>query len=373
MSRPGRRTEIGPIETVDARRRILPLLIFVGVVATMFWWASDALADQFAERGDGVIVDDIEVPFLSKVPLIEAIDKVESLGLEVEYLFAPNEVIPFGAVSAQRPLPGTKLISGSLVLLLVSEGPAQYMVPDVAGQQWQDAADVIAVANLTPKPEAAFSETVRIGEVIETRPSPGKSLPIGSPVVIVVSGGKSPKIVPKVEGLRIEEGMNQIGLAGLGIGSIVREYTGAEPGIVLRTEPGAGALLGRDQPVTVVVTGPAPTVEVPSVEALREADAVSKMQEAGLDVTVRPWQVPTGAPEVGRVIRQGIPPAAKVPPNFKVELLVGVAPPPPTTAPPVTSIATVPTVVTTVPTSTTVTVSPTPTSSTTTAPGVNVG
>ena len=191
--------------------------------------------------------------------------------------------------------------------------------------------------------------------------------------MIVVSGGKSPKIVPKVEGLRIEEGMNQIGLAGLGIGSIVREYTGAEPGIVLRTEPGAGALLGRDQPVTVVVTGPAPTVEVPSVEALREADAVSKMQEAGLDVTVRPWQVPTGAPEVGRVIRQGIPPAAKVPPNFKVELLVGVAPPPPTTAPPVTSIATVPTVVTTVPTSTTVTVSPTPTSSTTTAPGVNVG
>ena len=373
MSRPGRRTEIGPIETVDARRRILPLLIFVGVVATMFWWASDALADQFAERGDGVVVDDIEVPFLSKVPLIEAIDKVESLGLEVEYLFAPNEVIPFGAVSAQRPLPGTKLISGSLVLLLVSEGPAQYMVPDVAGQQWQDAADVITVANLTPKPEAAFSETVRIGEVIETRPSPGKSLPIGSPVVIVVSGGKSPKIVPKVEGLRIEEGMNQIGLAGLGIGSIVREYTGAEPGIVLRTEPGAGALLGRAQPVTVVVTGPAPTVEVPSVEALREADAVSKMQEAGLDVTVRPWQVPTGAPEVGRVIRQGIPPAAKVPPNFKVELLVGVAPPPPTTAPPVTSIATVPTVVTTVPTSTTVTVSPTPTSSTTTAPGVNVG
>lgn len=132
----------------------------------------------------------------------------------------------------------------------------------------------------------------------------------------MVSGGKSPKIVPKVEGLQIE-GMNQIGLAGLGIGSIVREYTGAEPGIVLRTEPGAGALLGRDQPVTVVVTGPAPTVEVPSVEALREADAVSKMQEAGLDVTVRPWQVPTGAPEVGRVIPSGHSACGQGPTQFQ--------------------------------------------------------
>jgi beta-lactam-binding protein with PASTA domain len=343
------------VETVDARRRYIPLLVFAAVVALLFWWASDALAKQFAEQGDGVVVEDVEVPFLGGKTLDQAQGIVEGLNLEYEYVYAPNEVVPVGTVSAQRPLAGTKLIEGSLVLLVISEGPAQFVVPDVAGQQWQDAANVITAANLTATPKAEFNETVRIGEVIETRPSPGKALPAGSPVVVVVSGGKTPRLVPKIEGLPIEQGMNQLGLAGLGIGQIVREYTGAPEGTVLRTDPSAGALLGRDQPVTLVVAGPEPTVEVPSVEGLREEDALARFDEAGIEAVVQPWQVEPGAPEVGRVVRQGTLPAAKIPPGSKVELLVGVAPAVPTTQAPSTGQSSPPaTVSTTVTTVTTV-------------------
>ncbi len=326
-------------------------MVFAVVAGLLFWWASDALAKQFEEQGEGVVVEDVEVPFVGGKPLDQARAQIEGLNLEYEYVYAPNEVVPVGTVSAQRPLAGTKLIEGSLVLLVISEGPAQFVVPDVAGQQWQDATNVMSVANLQPVPKPEFNETVRIGEVIETRPSPGRALPAGSPVVVVVSGGKTPRLVPKIDGLPIEQGMNQIGLAGLGIGRIVREYTGAPEGTVLRTDPGAGTLLGRDQPVTLVVAGPEPTVEVPSVEGLREGDAVAKFNEAGITAVIQPWQVEPGAPEVGRVVRQGTLPLAKVPPGSKVELLVGVAPAAPTTAAPTpkppSSIATVPTTVAT--------------------------
>lgn len=329
-------TEVGGWETVDPRRRILPLICFVAIVAGLLVWATKAFGQEFDKTHEEIAIPDIEVPFEGGKPLAKARADIEARGLEVDTIESPNELVPPGVVSAQNPAAGAKLPEGSLVILVVSQGTAQFTVPDVTGQQWQDAIDVISLSSLTPVPRAEYSETVRVGEVIATKPSPGTRLPLGANVEVSLSAGKSPRVVPNVVNKPVAQAMNEIGLGGLGIGTIHTVYDDRPAGVVVSTDPPAGSFMNRDAPVTVTITGGRPTIEVPSVEGLREADAVDKIVSAGLKVRVLPWAVTYGAPETGRVVRQGTPPLAKVDPDQVVELLVGTAPPPPTTQPPPT-------------------------------------
>lgn len=336
----GRVTEIGDVEVVDGGKRWGSLAIGLVALVALTWIAVASLGSRLGVEDD-LAVPDILVADYSGRPVAKAQRAVERAGLVADIQTAPNDLdeFPVGTVFSQRPADGTKLAAGSGVTLIVSSGPSQFVVPDVTGQQLPEAQKLILDTGLFPKPIAEYSEQVRVGEVIETRPRAGTEAAQLSVVEIVVSAGYAPRRVPKMVGKPAEKALNLLGRSGLGAGEIDAVYRrDAEIGTVLSVDPGEGTVLPRNSAVNVLIAGPPPVATVPSVEGLSEDEAYGSLANAGLDVRVLSIRVPIGSPDDGRVVSQGVPPQAEVAPGFTVEIIVGKAPPPPTTtAPPTTA------------------------------------
>ena len=337
---PARVTEIGDYEVVDGGQRWTSLAVALVALVLLMWLAVDAFSQRLGVERD-VVVPDIQVLDFGGQGLAEAQRGVEASGLVAAIEFRANdrEEFPPGTIFTQRPLQGTKLPAGSRVTLVASSGPSQFVVPDVAGQELDEAQRLVSAIGLKPKAVPQYSDSVRVNEVIESRPRPGTEAAENSEVEIVVSAGYAPRKVPKMVDLPAAEALNLLGRSGLGAGDIETVYRAdAEEGTVLEVSPKAGTILPRNSAVDVVIAGPPPMVGVPSVEGLGRERAEAEVADAGLEARILVLRVPLGSPDDGRVISQGIPPQTEVAPGFEVELIVGLAPPPPTTAPPPTTV-----------------------------------
>ena len=96
------------------------------------------------------------------------------------------------------------------MVLLVSEGPADRVVPRVPESRELDAAaGALDAIQLVPRLVQEFSAEVPEGAVISFRPASGNSLPIGSTVQVRVSLGPMPPPEPEepAEGAEGEEGL----------------------------------------------------------------------------------------------------------------------------------------------------------------------
>lgn len=337
---PARVTEIGDYEVVDGGQQWLSLAVALVALVLLMWLAVDAFSQRLGVERD-VVVPDIQVQDFSGQGLAEAQRAVEASGLVAAVEFRANDLeeFPPGTIFTQRPLDGTKLSAGSRVTLVASSGPSQFVVPDVAGQELDEAQRLVTAIGLKPKAIPEYSDSVRVNEVIETRPRPGTEAAENSEVEIVVSAGYAPRKVPKMVGLPAAEALNLLGRSGLGAGDLETVYRAdAEEGTVLEVSPAEATVLPRNSAFDVVIAGPPPTVGVPSVEGLGRERAEGEVADAGLEASILVLQVPLGSPDDGRVISQGVPPQTEVEPGFEIELIVGLAPPPPTTAPPPTTV-----------------------------------
>lgn len=166
-------------------------------------------------------------------------------------------------------------------------------MPDVTGQELEEAEQLLNATGLLAKAVPEYSDSVRVNEVIESRPRSGTEAAQGSTVSIVVSAGYAPRRVPKMVDVQAQKALNLLGRSGLGVGSIDTVYRqGAKAGNVLETSPPAGTVLTRNSAVDVVIAGPPPTVSVPSVEGLSQSRAEGEVVDAGLTVKLLLLQVP---------------------------------------------------------------------------------
>jgi serine/threonine-protein kinase len=147
-------------------------------------------------------------------------------------------------------------------------------------------------------------------------------------VALTVSNGPAPRVVPALVGTDLNSSLVALGRSGLGIGSITRTYKAGQPeGIVLSTDPAAGAQVPRELPVDLSVTGPAPTSTVPSMTGLLQATAESLARSAGVHLDEVTKAVPPGDASAGRVVSQGVPPFADVPTGSSVQVMIAVVDP----------------------------------------------
>ena len=98
--------------------------------------------------------------------------------------------IQAGNIIAQNPTPGTSVVPGTAVDVVVSAGPARFDVPDVVGLPQADAQDKIVAAGLVVgRVTPSNSENIPIGNVISQVPLAETPLPRGWAVNLVVSTG----------------------------------------------------------------------------------------------------------------------------------------------------------------------------------------
>jgi hypothetical protein len=145
----------------------------------------------------GVLVIGGGAYFFTTTPAVEVVGMSESraiAALEEQGLTATvrneefSNTVPKGSVTAQEPMAGTRVGSGSKVSLVLSRGPAR-TVPNVEGDQVSAATSAVESASLQVSRADEPSDTVPEGQVISQSPASGTDLEDGDTVSLVVSSG----------------------------------------------------------------------------------------------------------------------------------------------------------------------------------------
>jgi len=218
--------------------------------------AQDPPPGAFVAKGGAVDVVVSRGPPPVPVPNVAGRTAAEAQYILAQAGFVPDAsnrrydpTIPKGTVISTSPAGGGRAPPESTVHILVSDGPAPIPIPSVANQTAANAAQALTSAGFVPVAQNAYSDTVPVGEVIDTNP-PGGSLALrGTQVVMHVSQGPQPVAVPNVKGMTVEAASQA--LAAVGLVPDVQNYGPGKP--VQSQSPIAGAVVKKGSTVTLVL------------------------------------------------------------------------------------------------------------------------
>ena len=171
-----------------------------------------------------------------------------------------------GTVVEQNPQEGEQVQRNSKVTISVSGGPSTTEVPDLAGFTLDEARQALQNVGLTVGDTEQVDNTrVEKGNVIESEPSAGSSVEVGTAVTLKVSSGKVE--VPDVVGMTRDEAASA--LSDLGFKNKTTYVESTEPeDTVLKQSIAAGKSADYGSQITLTVARPAPPTptETPTTE-----------------------------------------------------------------------------------------------------------
>ncbi|MTV25171.1 Stk1 family PASTA domain-containing Ser/Thr kinase [Nitriliruptoraceae bacterium ZYF776] len=128
--------------------------------------------------------------------------------------------------------------------------------------------------------------------------------------------------VPDLVGLTVEQAQDQLEQRGLVLGDVEEEADeDAEPGTILRTNPGEGEQVDEGSAVDIVISTGAELTTVPDLRGLTEEEALAALREAGLTQGTREREFSSEVPE-GRIISQDPGSGGEVPVGSSVSYVV---------------------------------------------------
>lgn len=96
------------------------------------------------------------------------------------------------------------------------------IIPDLVNVSSERAQDDLAKLDLTSKIVIETSSEVAEGNVIRTDPEAGVSVEEGSTVTLHVSSGEETVVMPKIEGMALDDATNALKAAGLELGTVIQ-------------------------------------------------------------------------------------------------------------------------------------------------------
>jgi serine/threonine-protein kinase len=262
-----------------------------------------------------------------------AAQTLQNRGFEVDIQRVVNAAVPRDRVATQNPSPGRRAPKGSTVTLVVSEGPGQATVPQVAGLPRARAAAALRQAGFRVAVTQAYSADVPAGRVVSASPPEGSTAERGATVRLTVSRGAEPVTVPDVVGKDVAEARGLLEGRGLHVTQRDRVSQGAPEGRVLAQSPAGGGTAKPGSRVTLTVAKAPPSVAVPDLTGATRDEARLELRRAGF--SVRTVSQPVDTPDQdGTVVDQDPAPGEQRPKGSSVTIRVGrFTPPAPDTTP----------------------------------------
>ncbi|WP_146057182.1 PASTA domain-containing protein, partial [Streptomyces sp. SM14] len=229
-------------------------------------------------------------PGVYDVSEAEATQTLREAGLRVEVETEHSPTVDAGNVITTDPARGDRIRRNATVTMTVSLGPEVATVPDVTGEELEDARELIGDAGLTPgKVSYEFDEGVARGSVVSTSPAAGEERRPDSPVELTVSRGVEipvPDVVGEQEGTAMQL-LEEAGFEAEPEGE--RVHSRHPEGTVAEQSPDSGEAAGEGDTVTLTISkGPA-MIEVPDVRGKDEDEAIGILEDAGFEVRVQRW------------------------------------------------------------------------------------
>jgi len=121
--------------------------------------------------------------------------------------------------------------------------------------------------------------------VVSQEPKGGKMVQSQTTVDLVVTGNSNDVPVPNVTGLTPPVAGDQIGAAGLNVGSQSQQCSNIGVGLVVSTNPSAGTVAPKNSQVNLIVSSGPCQVVVQNVINQTQSQATSTLQGQGLTVS----------------------------------------------------------------------------------------
>ena len=193
---------------------------------------------------------------LPQLPNVVGLTQAEAQALLVDYVVtitrAHDGRIPKDRVASQLPLATVRAQKGSGVVLTISDGPGDAIVPiDLVGMSLLNArAALSAVGLLITATEAVPSDEAQ-GTVLKVTPQPGSTITAGSGVVLQIASGQV--LVPSLIGTDALQAKTLLVQAGFLVNEVVGYDANQPIGIVIRQAPDAGTTQTIGKSVTITI------------------------------------------------------------------------------------------------------------------------
>ena len=203
----------------------------------------------FLSRPDSVIG-------VEGIPNVVGLSQIAAQALLTDYTVtiarAHDSRIPKDRVASQFPLATTRAAKGSGVILTISDGPGDAIVPtDLVGLSLIDARSSLAAVGLVIASTQAVPSDREQGTVLKVSPESGSTISAGSGVVLQIASGQVE--VPLLIGVDAIQAKTLLVQAGF----LVREVTAFDStqpiGVVIRQAPDGGSTQTIGQPVTITI------------------------------------------------------------------------------------------------------------------------
>ena len=175
----------------------------------------------------------------------------------------------------------------------VTETPAvqddENYMPKLIGMTKEQALTALAEFNIIPEIEEGSSELYGENIVCDQNPAQGEALGENMTVKITISTGSDSLSVPNLLNLSKDAAVAKLAELGLTAGAVEERYSDTvEAGKVCATEPAAGTATAKGAEVKLFISKgkETKTATVPDLTNLTEAEALKKLQNAGLKGSV---------------------------------------------------------------------------------------
>jgi beta-lactam-binding protein with PASTA domain len=204
----------------------------------------------FVSSGPGTL----PLPNVEGKTSAEALKILRAKGFQPSTQSQSSETVDKGLVISTNPSADAVAQVGAPVSVLVSSGPQEVSVPNVAGETQAAATSTLAAAGLKVSTTKREVSEPAPGTVISQSPAAGSELKVGGQVTIVVAQALSQIAVPSVLGQSEVQAVATLASAGFTSSTVTR--TVSEPskvGTVVQQSPAAGHKLKKGAVVTIAV------------------------------------------------------------------------------------------------------------------------
>jgi len=193
---------------------------------------------------------------LPQLPNVVGLTQAEAEALLGDYVVtitrAHDGRIPKDRVANQIPLATVRAQKGSGVVLTISDGPGDSIVPiDLIGMSLIDARTALsAVGLLVTATEAVPSDEAQ-GTVLKVTPEPGSTITAGSGVVLQIASGQV--LVPALIGTDALQAKTLLVQAGFLVNEVFGFDENQPIGVVIRQAPDAGTTQTIGKSITITI------------------------------------------------------------------------------------------------------------------------
>jgi len=236
------------VTTKIARTKVSRRTVLTSVMALVLT-LSVAIGGVFLTRSDSSVGTD-------GIPNVVGLTQIAAQALLTDYTVtvqrAHDSRIPKDRVASQFPLATTRAAKGSGVIITISDGPGDAIVPtDLVGLSLIDARNALAAVGLVISSTQAVPADRPQGTVLKVTPEPGSTISAGSGVVLQIASGEVE--VPSLIGIDAIQAKTLLVQAGFLVREIEAFDANQPAGVVIRQAPDGGSTQTIGQPVTITI------------------------------------------------------------------------------------------------------------------------